>query len=205
MPVTATYRPIANPLACADTYEELRPLIYATVSKFKNRYGGDFDEMLAEANLRFALTYEKNQRDPSWFANRGVPFGAALQRHIWNTLFDAYRVKARRHRIGPALSIDTGGKDLESGARDKIDLPDHRTPSDYNWLAEFATRLAEDAAICLRLIFDAPPEVAVEAEAKGGTPRNIRSTVRAALARQGWDRDRIVGAFEEIESALAKG
>ncbi len=41
-----------------ETYDNVKYLIFKIVWKFKGRYGGNFEELLAEANLLYILAYD---------------------------------------------------------------------------------------------------------------------------------------------------
>ena len=164
-------------LAVDDTYQEMYGLIRHTVRGFVQEFGGDFDDLLAEANSCFMAAYNDYPGNPK--------FSTWLRNYIRWELLDGLRPKARRNKRTERI-----------GERE---FPDnHSTFTVQTFLRE----LGGDAQLVAKLVLDAPAEISTVAEAKGGQPRNYRSTVRAYLRGLRWGADRINESFEEIAKVL---
>lgn len=195
--MTAATRPID------DTYEDVKKLISHIVTAFHRSYGGDWEEMFAESNIVFMNVYKAF--DPA----RGS-FTSVLGTSIENRLKDLMFHNARRKTW--SLDADGSGGKFGSngvamlGRKDNhrmtlaADIPDR--PDCTFHLEQFAENLSKDAVTVLKLILDSPAELAAMAEAKGGTPRNWRSTVRDYLAGLHWHASRIAESFSEIQEVL---
>lgn len=194
---------VARPID--DTYEDVKKLISHIVTSFYRNYGGDWDEMFAESNIVFMNVYKAF--DPS----RGS-FNSVLGTSIENRLKDLMFHNARRKTWSLDQDSSSGGKGFGKnraagcGSIDShkmtlaADIPDR--PDCTFHLEQFAENLSKDAITVLKLILDSPAELAAMAEAKGGTPRNWRSTVREYLANLHWHASRIAESFSEIQEVL---
>lgn len=181
---------VARPID--DTYEDVKKLISHIVTSFYRRYGGDWEEMFAESNVVFMHVY--SVFDPS----RGS-FNAVLGTSIENRLKDLLFHNARRKTW--SLDVDSSTDD-SSGKMVAADVP-ARPDCTFNF-EQFSEELSNDAVTVLKLIFQSPEDLAAMAEAKGGTPRNWRSTVRDYLAGLQWHANRIAESFSEIQEMLQK-
>ena len=56
-----------NKIAVEQTYMDVENLIRKTVWKFQKKYGGEFDELFAQANLIYMLAYNDYERGRSQF------------------------------------------------------------------------------------------------------------------------------------------
>lgn len=85
-----------------------------------------------------------------------------------------------------------------------INLPTSRPPERFvhreSGLASLLRSLGEDAAIVVRIICDAPAEIADEL--KPSAPVRSRRLVREYLRGQGWDEVRLDQAWKEVASCL---
>ena len=185
----ATMTPADTPTDPAEAYELVRGLIYDQVHKFRRRYGGEFDELLGQANLAFCLGH--NQYITGQTATGlpyTAPFATDVRRCVWYQLFDIMRARLSRKAIAEETHI--GDRDFAAPTRE------------FN-AKEWQEELSADARVAAALVLHPPEAVTAEAEAKGGTPRNYRSTVRTHLATvHGWRNNRINKAFDEIREAL---
>lgn len=157
-------------------WPELEPVVRRTVGAFVRRYGGRFDDLLADASLYYMRAFETYVDGP---------FEPHLRRWVWYGLFDEYRTQLRRAVAHRAV----GGEVVDA-------LVD--TMRCYDWTAD----LSEDATTALRLVLDTPADLLAVATGKGGQPRNWRSSLRDYLGRLGWTAARITDSFSEIQDAL---
>ena len=169
-----------------DTYADVERLIYFSVRKFQRRFGGDFDHYLSEANLIFLKVYNK-EIDPA----KGT-FSTLLCHSIYKQLLN--KMPDRRYKV---FSLDEKTRDGTSYANTVAD-----TSRAFD-LEGFCEDLSEDAATVLKLVLDAPTELADIAMGKGDSPCNWRSTVRNYLRQMGWPTGRITETFDEIKGALS--
>ena len=72
----------------AATYEDVERLVHHTAHAFQRRCGGDYEELLSEANVIYAATYRSY--DPTRY---NCKFATALRNNIWYGLMDAYRTR----------------------------------------------------------------------------------------------------------------
>lgn len=169
-------------------YAEVHDLIFDQVYKFRRRFGGDFDDLLGEAHVAFMKGHNQYMGGTT---PTGQPiahsYATEIRRWVWYELFDAMRTRVARNARTPIVSL---GEHDPAGPAAAWDAAD--------WAAE----LGQDARYAVGLVLDPPEEVAATAAAKGGAPRNYRSTVRAYLRAEGWPPARINDAFEEIRLAL---
>ncbi len=167
-------------------YALTKNLIFDQVHKFCRRFGGDVDDLVGEAHVAFMVGHR------AYVEGRGNSeiYSIEIRRCVWYKLFDKMRVRLERKRRVKFTSTN-----------DQEDAFAEPAKSAFN-TTEFMGTLTPDARITTALVLDPPPEVVRVAEAKGGTPRNYKSTVRTHLQAAGWDTDRINAAFEEIAEAL---
>jgi len=180
---------MATPTTTIDErYEEVRALIYSQVNKFARQYGGDVDDLEGEAHGPFM------QGDPRYATGKTAtgkpieqPYHVVIKNHVWYGLFDAMRTRVRRHNMAA----------MQQAGETDVTLADREFNTNI-----MAIDSSDDARLVLGLVLDPPAELHREAQAKGGEPRNVRSTVRAYLTRQGWTPERINATFEEIRKEL---
>lgn len=177
-----------KPTTADQGYAMVRDLIFDQVYKFQRRYGGDRDDLAGEAHVAFMKGHQQYMRGttPSGDAIEHS-YAVEIRRWVWFEMFDAMRLRV----------------DRKSRAK-MMPLGDYDAPSpelDFN-VMDFVEDLSADARVAARMVLGPPAEVAATAAAKGGTPRNFRSTVRAYLADWGWKPARINAAFDEITEAL---
>lgn len=68
-----------------ESYNKLRGLVAHTAYLFRNRYGGELQELIAEANLAFVLAY--GRYDP----NKGACMGTWIRYYVWRHLTEMRR------------------------------------------------------------------------------------------------------------------
>lgn len=188
---TTAQTPATTPHDANQAYELVSNLIFDQVHKFFRRFGGDFDELVGEANLAF-VTGHRQYIDGVRPNGEQIthPFAVEIRRWVWFELFDAMRSRLRRENNAKMLSMESMELDVPAKNSTKFKVKE--------WVAG----LGEDAQYAVELVLYPPEEVETTAEARGGTPRNYRSTVRAYLTAEGWKPARINKAFDEIKEAL---
>lgn len=170
-------------------YESVKALIYKQVYKFAAQYGGDVDDLAGEAHIHFM---EGDMRFTDGQTATGLdieqPYHIVIKNHVWYGLFDTMRTRVRRQGI--AAMQHAGEHDIDLADRAGLDVEVLRIDS------------GDDVKTVLDLVFDPPAAVAKESQAKGGTPRNIRSTIRTYLTKRGWTPERINSSFDAIQKEL---
>jgi hypothetical protein len=162
-----------------ETYLEVENLIRKEVWRITKKFGGDYDELLAEANVIFMAAWD------SYDLNCGTQFTTWLVNQIRWGLTEQVR---NRIRAGKRFSrVDA--EQLSGGYR--------------NWKpSDLLDELGEDARLVASLVIDTPADIAWIYERKGGQARNLRSTIRDYLADLGWSTMRIAESFREVARAL---
>ncbi len=194
MSATIATRDIAsqiNPAAFATCLEDLQGLIKYTCAKFCRFYKTDIEDAESYGSIGAFRAY------CNWQGGTATSdtFEQEVRRVIWHNLYDHYRTVAGIRRSSGAHEIAYGGTDLTP-----VELAASKATG---WAAqEWLEELSKDAAIVAALVLDTPAELARVAEAKGGSPRNLRSTIREHLQGLGWCAARINESFEEIKAAL---
>lgn len=169
------------------TYDDVKRLIYQTVHRFYKRYGGDLQELQAQANLIFLESYESH--DPE-----KAQFSTWLVFTLWKRLQGNLRRDLRHRELAPTVALGN------------ITMPD-RTHFD---LDQFMDELSEDARTVASLVLDLPMDIRLSLETrkqrKGWdrqTPcENIKGALVEFLWDLGWTTQRIGESFREIGLAL---
>ena len=169
-----------------ETYEDVRNLIYHVCNRFARRYGGDVEELFADANVAYLKAYE------SWQPGHGTKFSTYLSLCIWRRLVVIRKAEHRRRAVWL--------RRLDDVAQDQQPVAGDRSIGDR--FAELVEDLSSDAADVVKLVFATTSDIAQMAEEKGGGYRNWRSSIRSHLRKNGWTHDRIRTTFEEITGAL---
>lgn len=180
---------MANTVAITETYEDVERLICKTVWDFIRRYGGDFDELLSEANIGFLKAYDA-------FDSTKGQFSTLLVVTIWRRLCHTFEIKDReRHRGGVSLDSETKNGPLSTTIAAK-------QPRRFS-LDEFTEGFADDAKYVLNMILNAPSDFEMIVNSKGGEARNWRSSLKSHLYDIGWTATRIAETFQDIAAALS--
>lgn len=162
--------------ASAPSYESVERFAHLICYKFSARFGGHHNDLLSEVNSAFL--------DAQRIYNPAQgTFLTLFHRVAWRRLISF----ARKERVRKTASIvgDVPARQISDFSVDGL-------------LAE----LSGDAAVVLRLVFDAPYEIAKTVSDKGGEGRNWRSTIREYLIDKGWNGQRVSQTFDEIRAAL---
>lgn len=169
--------------AVTETYLDVEKLIYDTIHRFIEQYGGDFDEFLSIARESYMLAF--NSYDPE-----RAGFVTYVRCFIWGRLQKTWRVERRRAQI---LNLNH-----------EYDFSHHPERSENKFdVSEFVEKLSEDGKTVVNLVFDSPIDIALSIMERGGdTPNNVRLAIREFLKDVGWSAGRVSNTFREIRKAL---
>lgn len=168
-----------------ETYTDVEKLVYSTVHEFIGRYGGEFEELVSEANLAFVIAYHR-------YTDGTSKFSYWVRYIIWKLLLEQQRNKLRRSPPQPNVSLH--GDDGEI-VFDRGDHPQF-------CLMEFLDELTEDAKIVTLLAVDTPLGLTKQMVEKGGSGMQRRAVLRDYLEGLGWTAERIKESFTEIGALL---
>lgn len=204
MPATAALSPTLRSNA-SETYEECLDLIRSVVWKVIRTYGGDFDELMSEANVAFLdayRTFDGSSAFTSWLHTR-VWYSCVS--FVRDRLEEQSRYKWREAERATVDGISIRSIGDASLASESIhngveNVPDRRS----TWrIGDLLEELGEDARLVVSLTLETPPDLERVYQAKGAQPRNLRSSLRQYLAEMGWTAVRIAESFNEVRRALA--
>ena len=196
MSITALVDPLPNPLPSpVECYRHITPMVDATVRRFVRRYGGNYPDLRTDANFSWWRGDTAYRERATNGRSIHADYRVEIRRWVWFELFDDYRVRAQYRRKEKTI-IKQDGLSFTRPAAREFNFP------------EFIDELTDDARTVVGLLFgaeerDAPEPWAAEAMAKGGQPRNVRSTLRSYLTGLGWAAQRINDSFDEIRDALS--
>jgi len=183
----ATMRPADVPADVNTAYGLVKNLVFDQVHRFHRRYGGEFDELVSQANTAFVRGHTEFV---SGKTNGGSPirqpYAAKIRLWVWYSLFDAMRARIAKNDATESI----GERDFELMQPEIFDFE------------EFTACLGDDATEVVRLLADMPRGIIAPAMRKGNTPRNYRSALREYLTDRGWTAQRISEAFAEIKATL---
>ena len=167
------------------TYEDVQKLIYKMCHLFRRRHGGEFEELVAEANVAFCKAYEH------WRANGGACFSTYLATAIYRRLLDKKRTARRRAHV------------WKEGQWYDFQVP--APAGGWQRLSALVEGLSEDAKTIVQLVLDTPAELLSEVKSRGGKSCNWRTSILDHLADDaGWKQNRVSRAFQEVRAALAE-
>lgn len=171
-----------------ETYYDVVDLIRHTVHGFMRQHGsrwGTYDELFARANYDFVEACR------SYDNGRGSSFSTWCRWVVLKGMLEHQRNVIRRDR-----QCRVSVKDM---TRDNI-------PMDVRQFryTELLEDMGDDAQFVTRLTVHTP-KVLLQCmrEAKGSDRRNARAVIRQYLYGRGWSPERVTGAFQEIEKAIA--
>lgn len=176
-----------------ETYLDVEKLIHHICNLFRLNHGGDFDEMVGEANLIYMKVYEK------WRRGRGSKFTSYLCTSIYRRLLDLKRISIRKSKIWNT-SINDFERENARSVDDLSIMEDKKSQFDTN---DFFEELTADARVILQFALEEPKELKEKVIARGGhNRRNWKTTIKEYLKEIGWTARRITESFEEIRRAL---
>ncbi len=186
-----------------DTYQDVQKLIYQQIHQQKKR-GGDFEELLSEANLSFMGAYH------GYEDNRGAQFSTYVGFCLkMDFLTQARKLASRQAQIDRAKLIlpnlpryETATDVGEYGER-TVDFVPASKPDAFD-RDGFLDQLSEDAAMVATMALEPNKKVTKLAILQGGDekPHCVKRAIIDFLKDLGWCAERIRESFEEIKSAI---
>lgn len=164
-------------------YEQVNKLPKYLASKFKERFGGDYQELLSEANehtVHAILTHQDSLGTLS----------ARVQHQIWYGLLQTLEKQIRREGISKTELWEDPSEILD---RNHFDLP------------LFLREISEEAREVIGLLLELP-EIEAELPDKlryKGRTGMIRDALTSTLKGLGWTAEQIRESFREIREALS--
>ena len=167
--------------ATNEHWASVENLACSVCNQFVSKHGGNFDDALSTA-------YEVYVDCCKTWITGSAPFSNFFATCLYRRLLGE---KQQTKRL-PVVSISAGEVDYE--------IEEHVL--DHSRVSDWMSTLKEDVRTLAQLALDTPAEVIAVFQAKGGQPRNMRSTLRDYLRAQGWTWARIETAFNEMKAAL---
>lgn len=173
-----------------ETFYDVENLMYDTINQFRRSYpyAGDAEELLSQSQQIFMRAYRTHLpsmgKFSSWFR--------FLQ---WKILLENVRRNAMRNARMTRVDVE------EMDSLGTTPLPRFNLEE---FAEELACDLSEDAKTVMRLTVDAPMEVLIALEQRGGkmNPRSVKASLREFLKDVGWTTERVTESFTEITKAL---
>lgn len=163
-----------------ESYHDVKHWIQRIVRMYQRRKGGDFYELLAEANFIFAV--QLDNFDP----NKGR-LTTFLYHKIWGGLLD-YNKRRKKH---PEEYI-------EELPHEKLVV--HHT----NFLVDFLDEIGKDARLVVQQVLQPDPILMMILQNKDGLRCARRSLREYFVTKHEWSYDRVDNAFWDITTALWK-
>ncbi len=190
-----TFTPRGSRAAVEEVYSDLCPLIRDIAWRFARRYGRDFDETMARANLIFLKAYHSHRPELGRLETR-------LQFVIHKRLLDEARREAIAAKRMPTVSglsrCDRDGRQmslLDAQPAHDPEYTDRQTE-----LNDVLTEISEDGEFVARLMLDPPDALLARYHAlKHPTPASERDCLKRYLRECGWERTRIRAALREVK------
>jgi len=171
--------------ALTETYYDVEKLIYDICWKFKGIYGGDFEELAAEANLAYIKAFNK-------FDGSKGKFSTWLHFTIWKRLLN-FRVNFT-HPVRYGRTIEY--VEMIHPASMVHENTEHR-------FVDLLDEVKADAQEIINLFLDIPEVVQVRAIEKGGRAQNLRTSMKEyARHTLGWTHARIRETFQELTELM---
>lgn len=170
----------------AETYEDVKQLIFRTVWDFYEIHGGCVDDLISQANLIFIFSFD------DYDSSKGTKFTTWLVFKIKRGLIDYLRKKGT-HEVH--LLVD-----------DKY--PETYLIADESFSAmEFFDELGQDASVVMRLFLEIPRDVMVSIFNRYVCAYHARAAVRNRLQNRlrqmGWTMCRIKEAFKQLKETTS--
>ncbi len=173
-------------IAATETFHDVQGLIYWTVSKFKEQYGGDFDDLVSEANLIFTELYSGEGRAFVQQGNRS--FSSALHWLISHQLLDQLRYRAFRNNRCRVSCREI--------------LPEKTQNNHGSWLVDLMDELSDDARTIVEIVLETPDSI-LRLEMDDFKDGHPKTCIKKYMQTLGWNMSRIKRTFQEISEALS--
>lgn len=170
---------VTNEQEFLSAYKQTRPLIGSIVNRVKHAYGGDYHELMADADEHFWRAY--TSYDPT----RGADLKTWVYWQVWGRL----RSEQRQNRTHNAPQ----NEQLQGDEREE----------QHFHLNQFLEQLSPEAQLVVLITIDLPVPVVQVKETKGaGRYENKRSAIRTYLQGCGWSQQQINESFAEVAQVL---
>ena len=158
-----------------ETYEANKNWIYKIVWDFQQRYGGEFEELLAEANYGFVLNMKKYK-----------PRKGKVTTWLYQSLTLHLRNYRQHEHIKNQVSVET---------------PHHTNANLF--IMDFLSELSTDALTVLTLFLETPTQIFDIAREDCPNPRHVGTIVKRRLTnqlqqKQGWPANKTKRIFKEL-------
>jgi len=193
MPATAI-KPDVSSMSSVDALQSVQKLVWKLTHGFHDRYGGEWEDWEAEAQLCFTSAYR------TWSPER-AKLTTWVYWAVWNGLRDVVRKKYQSEQRLPTNpeSVVFGGNEDSGGL---ANFPDRfHLQFDKESLLE---KVSDDASLVIDLVLEPPVDVLLTARQRGGelNPKNLKRAVIEYLKDVGWATERVLESFTEIAEAL---
>lgn len=174
--------------ALAETYIDIENLIYKLVWRFKARYGGSFDELVAEANLLYILAFDS-------YSEADGLFSTWVYGRIWHGLQTFLKRITQRNKYGTTFCSLSKGSHKVMNER----------PGHFH-LSDILEEVGQDSKTLIRLVLYPPEGITKDDLEKGFSVRGTRTYLKQYLYQTlGWPKKRIRESFGEIGRILSDG
>lgn len=171
----------------AETYKDMQKFIAASAWDFWESYGGDFDDLIAQANLIFIDAFDKY--DPS----RGAKLSTWIAFKIRVGLCE-YMRNGNVYET-PHIPIDDKFAETYPASNDNFSV------------LEFLDEMEQDARIVLQLFLETPRDVMENILNSRKKTNHVQSAMRKRLQNRlrqiGWTMRRTREAFEQIKNVTS--
>lgn len=176
-----------------ETYKDMRELISATVRKFWNAYGGDLDDLHAQANLLFIYALD------DYDSSKGAKLSTWLTIRIRTGLLDYRKAgyKSKHLLIEDLLADGLSPDFIEAKSKIKKNFS----------VMELLDELGQDAHVVLWLFLTTPKEVMQDILDSKKRVDGVRSCMKNRLynrlRQMDWTIRRIREAFDEVKNVTS--
>lgn len=164
----------------SDTFKDVEKLILQRCHAFHRMYGGDFEEIVAVANLKYVEAYK------AWKPGKGTKFSTFVAMCV-NRRLQVLAKTYRKHKRLGGVSIDYQGSEIE------LESTRERTEVD-----QLKDSLSDLGRFVVNLIIEQPDEMREMIDSKGGKPNSVTKVVKDYLYSLGWSKDKVLGVWSEI-------
>lgn len=167
--------------ALAETYEDVKRMIYKLVHRFSARYCMSFEDLIGEAHCSYIKAFETYKPETGTLISTWVYY------RIWHDLTN-YVKKENRYRGYEEINEEIAG-----------------FAPPVSELNDILEGLSEEARTIVRLTLDVPQDLQTLYKLnKARTPTKIRDCISEHLQDLGWAITQIETAYNEISQALKK-
>lgn len=170
--------------ALTETFLDIENLIYKVVWDFKDHYGGDFEQLLAEANLLFVLAYDTHNEAKAGFTTW-------LHFCIRKGLLSFKRRIRQENKYTKFFPLEETN-------------PTHEKFYQPLCFFELFDEFGADSKQIIELILNPPTElVGLVFEEGKYNPHTFKAELRTYLSSLGWTGRRIKESFNEIREVIS--